>query len=272
MSRRIRQVLVVAFASLDIVSSFWLGNSLDQKTTSTVEPVYFLPFGPTFAIWGVIFSTGLLYAIYQLLPAQRNRVVHDRIGGWIALNAALTALWNFTAGQSGTPGTPGFQPVYIVITVFILAGMLFSLTRVFIILHDCDAELTRRDRWFIQVPVTLFFAWLNVAAIANTTAALNAVGFTGEPNGALWAVAMIIVATLLASLIIRYSQPNIGTVVYTAVIVWALIGIFFNNTHRSVLVASACVVASIVVILMTVFHFSKRKQFPTNQPMLPRGG
>jgi hypothetical protein len=268
MNRRIRQLLVLAFAILDIVSSFWLGDSLDQTTTTTLEPVYFLPFGLTFAIWGLIFSTGLLYAIYQLLPAQRNRTLHDRIGGWIALNAALTALWNFTAGQAGTQGTPGFQPVYVVLTVFILAGMLFSLTRVFIILRDRDAELTRGDRWFVQIPVTLFFAWLNVAAIANTTAALSAVGFTGEPNGARWAVAMLIVATILASLIIRYSKPSIGTIVYTAVIVWALIGIFFNNTNRSAFVASVCVAASIVVILVTIFHFSRRNQLPTSQSIL----
>jgi hypothetical protein len=258
MNRHIRQILVLVFAGLDIVSSFWLGDSLDQVPNPSVEPVYFLPFGLTFAIWGLIFSTGLLYAIYQLLPAQRERNLHDSIGWWIALNAALTALWNFTAGQSGQQGTPGFQPVYVVLTVFILAGMLFSLTKVFIILHDRDAELSRGDRWFVQLPVTLFFAWLNVAAIANSAAALSAVGFTGEPDGALWAVAMLIVATILASFIIRYSQPTIGTIVYTAVIVWALIGIFFNNANRSALVAGVCVAAALVVMLVTVFHLSRR--------------
>jgi cell division protein FtsW (lipid II flippase) len=82
---------------------------------------------------------------------------------------------------------------------------------------------------------------------------------------------MLIVATILASLIIIYSQPNIGTVVYTSVIVWALIGIFFNNTNRSALVAGVCVAASIVVILVTIFHFSRRNQFPGSQSILPRG-
>jgi hypothetical protein len=260
MNSRIRQVLVLVFAILDIVSSFWLGDSLDQTTTSKVEPVYFLPFGLTFAIWGLIFSTGLAYAIYQLLPSQRSRILHERIGWWIALNAALTALWNLTAGQSGREGTPEFQPIYVVLTVFIIVGMLFSLTKVYIILRNVDAELTSGDRWFVQLPVTLFFAWLNVAVIANTTAALNALGFTGEPYGALWALAMLIIATILASFIIRYSQVNAGTIVYATVIVWALIGIFFNNVNRSTLVSAVCVVASIILILVTIFHFSRRNQ------------
>jgi translocator protein len=251
MRDRIRQVLVLVFVILDIVSSFALGDSLDQ-TPGEANPVYFLPFGLTFAIWGVIFFSGLLYAIYQLLPAQRERALHRAIGPWVALNAALTALWNFVAGQAGTQGTPGFQPALVTLTVVILIGMLVSMTRVFVIFRNMHAQLTGQDRGLAQFYTTVFFAWLNVAAIANTTAALNAVGFNS--NGAVWAAVLLVVAVALASAMIRYSRPGLATITYTGVIVWALIGIFFNNYDRSALVAVTSIAAGLVVIAVAAFH------------------
>jgi translocator protein len=207
-----------------------------------------------------------LYALYQALPGQWDRVLHRRIGGWVALNGALTALWNVTAGQAGTLGTPEFRPVFVVLTVVFLAGMLSSLTRVFVIFRNMDAELTRRDRWLVQVPVTVFFAWLNVAAIANTAAALLALGFTGEPYGPLWGVGRLIVATILASLVVLYSRPTIGTVVYSSVIIWAVIGILINNSSRSMPIVVTCVASSIIVILVTIYHLRRNSPNATFQP------
>ena len=267
MRNRVRIFSVLLFAVLDIVSSFALGNRLDQDQTPSSAPIaYFLPFSLTFAIWGIIFSSALVYAVYQALPAQHDRVLHKRIGGWIALNAALTALWNVTAGQAGNQGTTDFRPVLVVLTVVILAGMLFSLTRVFIIFREMDAEITRRDRWLVQIPVTIFFAWLNVAAIANTTAALLALNFTGEPNGALWAVAMLIVATVLATLMILYSRPTAGTIAYSSVIVWAVIGILINNSSRSMPIVITSILSSIIVIVVTIYHMRRSDPEQRLQP------
>jgi hypothetical protein len=264
---RIRQAVVLTFAALDIVSSFWLGSSLDQGSDPT--PVYFLPFGLTFAIWGLIFSSQMVYAVYQALPGQTDRLLHRRIGGWVALNAALTALWNFTAGSAGQQGSPDFQPLLVVATVVILTGMLASLTRVFIIFRQMYDDITPRDRWLVQFPITVFFAWLNVAMIANTTAALDAVGFTGEPNGAWWAVALLVIATVVASLMIRFTRPGLVTLTYTGVIVWAVIGIFFNNVDRAPLVAGVCVVVAGAILLVAGRHVFgsgtvRRAQRPVN--------
>jgi hypothetical protein len=249
---RIRQAAVIVFAVLDIVSSFWLGNSLDQGSDPT--PVYFLPFGLTFAIWGLIFSSQMVYALYQALPGQADRLLHRRIGGWVALNAALTALWNFTAGSAGQQGNVDFQPLLVVATVVILIGMLASLTRVFIVFRQMHDEIPARDRWLVQFPITVFFAWLNVAMIANTTAALDAVGFTGEPNGALWAIALLVIAAVVASATIRFTRPGLVTLTYAGVIVWAVIGIFFNNIERAPLVAGVCVMVMGVILLVTGRH------------------
>lgn len=261
MNNRLRQLAVIVFALLDIISSFWLGDSLDQSPSDIV--VYFLPFSLTFAIWGLIFSSQLVYAIYQALPSQTERVIHQRIGWWIALNAAFTALWNLTAGSSGQQGDPNFQPLFVVATVFILMGMLFALTRVFIIFRQMHTNFTSIDRWLIQFSVTVFFAWLNVAMIANTSAALIAVGYTGEPNGELWATVMLIIAMILASLMIFYTRPGIVTITYTSVIIWATIGILANNINRSPLIVITCIVVSVIVAGNAFIHFYNQSKLNT---------
>ncbi|MDX2075696.1 MAG: hypothetical protein SFZ02_04655 [bacterium] len=269
MNNRIRQIAVIVFALLDIISSFWLGDSLNQGEPGAVEvPIYFLPANLTFAIWGLIFSSQLVYGIYQALPSQTERVLHKRIGWWVALNAALTALWNFTAGNSGQQGDPNFQPLLVVATVFILMGMLFALTRVFIIFRELYSDFAPIDRWLVQFPITIFFAWLNVAMIANSAAALVAVGYTGEPNGEIWATGMLIIAMMLASLMIFYTRPGLITITYTGVIIWAAIGILVNNINRSSLVSGACIALIIVVTTATITHFRTQTKL-TNKNLHP---
>jgi hypothetical protein len=266
MYSRIRQILVVVFAVLEIGSSVWLGDRLDQEAAPT--PVYFLPFGPTFAIWGLIFASGLVYAIYQALPGQGERRLHRRIGWWVALNAVFTTLWNVTAGMSEQPDNAAVKPILVWGTVGILAGMLFALTQAFIVLREMHDELTPRDRWLAQFPVTVFFAWLNVAMIANTTAALAAAGVTAEPYSSLWAAGMLLIAAVVASAMIRFARPGVGRWTYTAVVLWAIIGIFFNTIDRSLLVASVCVIVALLVVGVAVLHMAppNRQHPPDRQP------
>ncbi len=57
---------------------------------------YFTPITPngwTFSIWGFIFFGEALYAIFQLLPSQRNRAYHKDIAGWVMCAFVLQSLW-----------------------------------------------------------------------------------------------------------------------------------------------------------------------------------
>src|SRR5690606_24653468 len=58
----------------------------------------FAPAGPAFSIWSVIYAGLLGYAIYQLLPAQRQRssrhaARHASLRPWAAASALLNAAW-----------------------------------------------------------------------------------------------------------------------------------------------------------------------------------
>ncbi|MBC8098665.1 MAG: hypothetical protein H7Y11_04435, partial [Armatimonadetes bacterium] len=171
---RIRQVSVVIFAIGQMVASFVFGSEQFGEYTAEVTTlgnrpaVYFLPVGITFAIWGVIFIGSLIYAVYQAQPSQTTRAIHRRVGGWAALNSLFCALWLWASAQSGLVGAPGFRPEYVWLTVAFIIGMLFAMTQAMIGLRQHAATLTRTDHWAMQVPVAIYFAWLNVATIANT--------------------------------------------------------------------------------------------------------
>lgn len=258
MNDRLRQFLIVTFAIAQWISAIAIGSALEGASSDA--QTYFIPADITFIVWGFIYTGSTVYAIYQALPSQRERAIHRRIGTFIIANSLLCTLWNSTVAIGAQ--TPS-QPFYLVLTVLYIIGMCYALTRVWIMLRDQHDTLNTADRWLAQVPASIYFAWLNVAVIANTTSLLVAYDLTGEPNGAIWSTAMIIVAVLLTSLMIVYSRPSLGTISYTAVIVWALVGISLGNAEKSALVGTTALIAALIVLVIAALRLSNR---PTRTP------
>jgi hypothetical protein len=258
MNDRTRQFLVVFFAIAEVIASFGISSALEQGTTPSPMRPYFLPIDITFIVWGFIYLGALAYAVYQAQNSQRERPIHRRIGGWAILNMALCTLWLPVSVAGGSLGEVGFQPIYTAITAVIIVGMLVSMTAVFIILRKMDSQLTTADRWLAQVPMTIYFAWLNVATVANPTAALYAYGVTAGQNGALIAAVMLVIAAVITCAMVLYSRPGIGTLAYILVILWALLGIYLNNTERAMIVSNTAAAVAVVFSLVSVYHFINR--------------
>jgi translocator protein len=257
MKDRLRQIFVIVFAALEILASVWVGSRLDQDINPDAARPYFLPANFTFAVWGVIFLGAILYAVYQALPAQKERHIHRHIGWWAVLNMALCSLWLYFSVQSGTPGSVNFQPIFILITVFIIIAMTGAMARTFVILRQMHDDLTQYDKWFVQIPMMVYFAWLNIAVIANTTSYLYAINW-GTDYGLQWANAILIIAIGLASTIILVTRAGVGTLAFTSVVVWAFIGLYANNAERATSFALLAIIGAGIVIVITAYHFLKR--------------
>ena len=72
----IRQIVVVVAVLATIVVN-GLANTLPINGLTTGEisdqfEVYFVPAGYVFSIWGLIYLGLLAYAVYQVLPAQKE--------------------------------------------------------------------------------------------------------------------------------------------------------------------------------------------------------
>lgn len=248
----LRPVLVLIFAILQFITPAVVNQAFEEVSNSAngSTPIYFLPADYTFAIWGVITLLSGVYAIYQLLPSQINREIHQRIGWFVLINTIFFSIWLVFSIQSGTYGSANFQPLWILATVIVIIGMLAMNIIIFLRLREMTDQLTTGDRWFVAVPTAVYFGWLSVATIANTTSFLYGAGWTGERYGEVITAALLIVAAIITSAVILRFTTTQGAVAYSAVVIWASIGIAAQNLNQSRLVTIvALVVAGIVLVI-----------------------
>lgn len=264
MQDRIRQITLVVFSVLQLAANALGGAGLLFSNGVTVGEIsdsfrtFFTPAGYTFAVWGPIYLGLTLYAIYQGLPGQGKRTVHRRVGWWAVSAAAANTLWTPVFTSAGLFGTETFQPFIVVLALAIIVWMLVSLARIFVILRNMNADLTTADRWLVQVPFYGYFAWINVATVANATTALISLGWTGAQSGAVWSALIIATATVITAALILYSRGSLGTAAFLAVLVWAFIGVYAGNNEQSMLVGAAAIAAAVVLVIVAAFRFFNR--------------
>lgn len=262
MNDRARQIIVFVTTVVQVAINTLIGSGIydfglpSTEAISDSLPTYFTPAGYTFLVWNIIFVGVLAYSVYQLLPTLAERAVHRRIGWWAAAANVGNGVWPLVWGMGGVKGTDSFQPEFFVLSGVIIVGILFSLTMIFIRLRDMHAQLSNRDEWLAQVPYAGFFAWLNIATIANITSILVALDVDPGEAGAYWSVIMIVVGAALASGLILYNRGLMATVAFAAVIVWAFVGVAAGNADKSNLVGIAAIVAAVVVIAVTIYNFT----------------
>ena len=219
------------------------------QTTGEISdrfPIRFVPAGYVFAIWGLIYLALLAFAIYQVLPAQRDTKVLDEIAPlyWLAsiANAVWIVLWHYE---------------FFTLTIIVMAILLLSL-----ILIYRRVQAARQPgagfHWCVQIPFSLYLGWISVATIANAAQVLyflnwDAFGLSGE----LWAVILLVVATLLGFTMLLRERDW----AYALVLVWAFAGIAIAQADSALVAYSAWGLAA-VMALITLFAVTRRN--PSN--------
>jgi hypothetical protein len=70
-------------------------NGLGTGQISDRFQVYFVPAGYVFAIWGLIYLGLIAFAIFQVLPSQRENPHLRSTGWWISLGGLANIAWIF---------------------------------------------------------------------------------------------------------------------------------------------------------------------------------
>ncbi|MGB4407019.1 MAG: tryptophan-rich sensory protein [Sphaerochaeta sp.] len=252
--------ILVAITFILMITVNTLANILPIAGVTTAEvsdsfPNLFAPAGVTFSIWGVIYMLLGLYTLYQLGLFQKgnptNRELLTRVGNIFAFSSLINSIWIFCWHYN-----------VIFLSVIMMLLILLSLITIHLVLKN--RPMTRKEWFFIKLPFSIYFGWITVATIANITALLVAVGFSGWGlSEAVWTSTLIIIGTLIgmATAILARDIP------YVATLIWAFAGILIKHTSASgfdraypvviITVQSALVllVATLVLIL-----FMQRKQ------------
>ena len=241
-------ILMITIA-VNILSNALPFNGLTAPEISGSFDVYFVPAGYVFSIWGIIYLGLIAYAIFQLLPAQRENPRLRQIGWWFVLSSAANCAWLLLWHY-------GYFPLSVVVMLVILT----SLIMIYLGLGSKKQDIPAAERWLVQLTFSIYLGWISVATIANITGTLNFLnwgGFGISPE--VWTYIMLAVATALAGLM-AYTRQDIA---YLLVLAWAFIGIGVEQANTPQVANAAYLAAGVValfVILVIVQKFRQPRQ------------
>jgi hypothetical protein len=249
----LRQAInVIAVVATIVVNGLANALPINGVTTGGVSDsfdVYFVPAGYVFSIWGLIYLGLVAFAVYQLLPGQRDNPRLRRIGYLFALSSVANIAWIFL-----------WHYQQFVLTLVAMVALLLLLIAIYLRLRSGGGRerVSTAERWAVWVPFSVYLGWITVATIANVTVVLDYLNWDAwgiAPE--VWTVIMLVAATVIALAM----AATRGDVAFLAVIVWAFAGIAVKQAGVSLIVTSAWALAAVVALAMVAsLLFGFRRQ------------
>ena len=212
----------VVFITTVIVNQLALALPINGMTTGELSDMYpnlFVPAGITFSIWGIIYLFMLAFCVHQLVVAfqsSKNELFIRKIGLWFIVSSVANCSWILA-----------WHYVYTELSLLIMLLLLFSLIKIYLNLYQIRSNVSSTTKWLVITGFSIYFGWITVATIANTTAVLVDWGWEGGLIGAsLWTMIMMSVAIGMG-IYFAIFRFNIA---YTLVVIWALYGIYLKRT------------------------------------------
>jgi benzodiazapine receptor len=240
MKNVVRQwVNVVAVIATIVVNGLANALPLNGLTTGEISDrfqVYFVPAGYVFSIWGLIYLALIGFAIYQLLPAQRENPRLLRVGYLFAASCAANVAWLFL-----------WHYEQFELTVVAMTALLLLLIATYLRLGIGRTAVPAAERWLVQVPFSIYLGWITVATVANVTSLLDYLNWGGwgiSPE--VWAVIILVVAGAIAAAV----SLTRGDVAYMLVILWAFAGIAVKQADTAVVAVAAWVMTALMGLVL----------------------
>jgi benzodiazapine receptor len=249
---------IAAFLSVIVVNTLATTVGLFGRLTGALSdaiPNLFVPAGLTFSIWGPIYLLLLFFVVYQarglFTAAQAAPEALGRVGWLFVVSSTANIAWLLL-----------WHAQLVGLSMIPMLCLLATLIAIHVRLGTGRTRPTGAERWFFRVPFSVYLGWITVATVANATAALVTAGWSGfglAPE--VWAVAMVVVASLLA-LVMLITRRDAA---YGLVVVWALAGIALKRSadasaasHAVYVAAVACAAVVAAAIAATAIRSALR--------------
>ena len=246
---KVRRLLMVLSLVLVLVMNI-LANVLPINGLTTGEisdrfPVLFVPAGYVFSIWGLIYLALIAFTAYSLTSKGMADERIDAMSWWfIAANLFNTAwilLWHNLAFN---------------LTLIAIFGLLVSLIAIYLMLGVGKSERGGLEKLLVEVPFGIYLGWATVAVVANVTQVLFFGGWRGDPlNEPVWAVIMLVVASLLGLMMVFTRQET----AFSLVLAWAFIGIWVAQSATPLVAIIAQVAGILQIVFVVGGWIGKRK-------------
>ena len=248
----VRQILVIiaAFTTVifNIVANALPLNGLNTGDISDRFKIFFVPAGYVFSIWGLIYLGLIAYAIYQVLPAQRENPRLRSIGYIFILSCAANIAWLYM-----------WHYEIFNFTLVAMLVLLLSLIAIYLRLDIGRSNVSRGEKWAVQIPFSIYLGWITVATIANTTQLLYFLDWNGwgiSPE--IWTVIMWAAGVVISALM-SFTRADVA---YSLVLVWAYIGIAVMHGETTLVATSALIAAGLILVIMLVVLVRKYRSQP----------
>ncbi len=243
MSKNLLRQVINLLAVLATIIVNGLANALPLNGLNTGDisdrfTVYFVPAGYVFSIWGLIYLGLMAYAVFQLLPSQRENPRLLRIGYLPALSGLFNIVWLFLWHYEQFP-----------LSLLAMAGLLLTLIAIYLRLDEGRYSVRGAERWCLYIPFSVYLGWVTVATVANVTSVLDYVGWSGWGlSEAAWAAIMLLVAAGIGVLMgLRRRDAA-----FLLVLVWAFVGIALKHAATPSVAITAWI-AALISAAMVVY-------------------
>ncbi|MEW6496966.1 MAG: tryptophan-rich sensory protein [Cyanobacteriota bacterium] len=222
------------------------GLTIGEISNTFFQEVLITPANYAFAIWGLIYLGLISFGIYQVLPAQRQNSSVRRISYLLVMASLAQIAWVIL-----------FQYRLFTLSLVAMLFILLPLIGSYLRLRIRNERVSRQEKWFVYIPLSIYLAWISVATIVNVALALYSLGWKGggiSPD--VWtAIALIAGAAIAATVSIQQAD-----IAFVLVIVWAYIAIAVRQANLPLIATTAGGFAIALVVLL-IFSVLRRRTF-----------
>jgi prepilin-type N-terminal cleavage/methylation domain-containing protein len=239
-----RLLVTATFVLMVLVNGLANALPLNGRQTGEISDAYpnlFAPAGLTFAIWGLIYALLALHVLYQWGLFNQSGRHHSARLGKVGMLFSLSSLANTAWVFAWHYDLIGLSTLLIISILVLLALINRTLGAM---------SLTRRERWLVQVPFSIYFGWITVATVANITVWLVSIRWSGFGlTESLWALAIIAIAATIGAVTMLKNRD----IAYGLVLIWAFIGILIKHTSATGFAGAYSTVIVTTIICLAVF-------------------
>jgi len=249
----LKWINLISFIIVVVMNTIVGATSLiGGKTTAQVSDAYptlVTPSGYVFSIWSVIYILLGVFAIVQALYRDRAEVFREKIGLLFTLSCVFNVVWLFL-----------WQFELFLASVVVMFMLLATLASIYLRLGIGKSAVGLWERIVFHLPFSIYLGWITIASIANVAVLLVSLNWDGFGlSQETWAVAIIVIALLLASLVV-FTRKDIA---YGLVVIWALLGIAVKQSIYPAIVttAQASAIAMGLIIGVVVLYSKLKKSY-----------
>jgi hypothetical protein len=218
-----------------------LNNKFTGELSDAV-PNLFVPAGLTFSIWGIIYLLLIMFAIYQIRDIFKKEKTEmpflNKISFLFILASLANIIWIFL-----------WHYEQVILSLLAMIFLFFSLLFIYLRLNIGKSDVPLKEKLFVHVPFSVYIGWITVATIANVTAVLVKINWDGfGMSQQTWTMLVLIIATIITALILLTRKDY----AYSAVIIWALIGIYLKRISDDAIYGVQTQIANTALILIFV--------------------